>query len=385
MNNIVIRRFPFHRIQRTSVNRFHNGIIHIYQKNLPTDPYLNSVKMQYFSSTTGLDLDNVDKNKNVTLNVEVGIDGKIRKKERNEGTQSSNMEKKDMRFQFLKQGRRNNRNLFSLRSRRSQKRNNVVNGIPTNPWLFLPRVPQLSCLEDILYGIEYVIQQELERGILDLDALSTSFVENVKTDVSPIYWDPSNASLEKPYPSHFVLEARSYISRHSQRPCGWFLRFPNRSMVHAIMEHSKHVEPLYCGDQKMTPSLIPCTSQSNNSNDSSQSSCPHVRAEESEHLCLDDSVIRMERVPNNITSNYLLEMFRNYELNHYGARPPIEECKYDKHSRKYKTFWIRFISSSEARAAIRQFQSWELPSPGRHDPKGMVTLIQHPRQIIPIP
>ncbi|KAL7473151.1 hypothetical protein ACHAXS_013546 [Conticribra weissflogii] len=119
------------------------------------------------------------------------------------------------------------------------------NTVPSSEWLLVTNIPMMSQLSDILPGLSKIVEFELQKGIIDLDALEGS---ETPTDIShehgeiPLWKSPgsiptfSSVFNEKPLPPHMVLEARILLS-YRARPVGWFLRFPNRSVVNAILNH----------------------------------------------------------------------------------------------------------------------------------------------------
>ena len=268
--------------------------------------------------------------------------------------------------------------------------------IPQSSWVFIPRVPRQATLDDLLNGIQLVVQQELERGILDLDKLAVS-IQNQQQDQenggledndhpSPLirYWKND----DQKYPPHLVLEARSHLEK-LKKHTGWFLRFPNRSVVHALLEHSDHVSRIHVGYFPLTLYESP--------------DGPHIdlsRRHDAELLKLNDCVVRLDHVPYSMNETHVYELFKEYELDYYGARPPIEwvvrgtskEERGGKIFNKQRekpivdtppkwnigthTFFIRFVSASDARAAIRDLQGTKL---GSHN----ISLSQYPRQILP--
>lgn len=124
--------------------------------------------------------------------------------------------------------------------------------IATTSWLCVQNIPPSSLLEDIVDCIARAMQREIESGIIDLDK-AEQFVEGqnetmndkeetveredeMAASVEDLpFWDPSehDSSLNGSY----IQEARLLLSVLG-RPCGWYLRMPDRCCVQAILSHA---------------------------------------------------------------------------------------------------------------------------------------------------
>lgn len=133
--------------------------------------------------------------------------------------------------------------------------------VSTSEWIQISGTPPMSKLSDLFPCFNQIIDYELQKGIIDLDALQdqtyadsrarayaldevgalgtlypTRRIENGNSDIP----------LWSPYPSDhpqslgdacaMILEARIQLS-YRARPMGWFLKLPNRSVVHAVLNH----------------------------------------------------------------------------------------------------------------------------------------------------
>jgi len=117
--------------------------------------------------------------------------------------------------------------------------------VPTSDWLLVTNIPMMSQLSDILPGLTNIVEFELQKGIIDLDALEGAWTpdhKNRERGENPLWKPPvsiptfASVSNDATLPPHMVLEARIHLS-YRARPVGWFLRFPNRSVVSAILNH----------------------------------------------------------------------------------------------------------------------------------------------------
>ena len=105
-------------------------------------------------------------------------------------------------------------------------------------WVSITNIPPLSTIDDLLVDIERIMKTELAMGIVDLD-LAQEILKNIDTSPQEIVVGQPQLPLWEPdesLPSHLVIEAHLMLST-LKRPTGWFLRFPNRSCVHALLSH----------------------------------------------------------------------------------------------------------------------------------------------------
>jgi len=133
--------------------------------------------------------------------------------------------------------------------------------VSTSEWIQISGTPPMSKLSDLFPFLNQIIDHELQKGIIDLDALQdqTYFDSRARANalneigaldtlyptrrndngscVIPL-WSPYSSdhphSLGDAYP--MILEARIQLS-YRARPMGWFLKLPNRSVVHAVLNH----------------------------------------------------------------------------------------------------------------------------------------------------
>lgn len=133
-----------------------------------------------------------------------------------------------------------------------EKRHDLMD-VTTSDWLLVSNIPHISKLSDVLSSLSSILKFEVEKGILNLDELDSKDAECyqrlkqidalhslyttqeltpennlplVKLDLDP----------EQSLPSQLIAEARLHLS-YRARPTGWFLRFANRSIAHAVRCH----------------------------------------------------------------------------------------------------------------------------------------------------
>lgn len=317
---------------------------------------------------------------------------------------------------------------------------------PISSWVYIPKVPRYSSLNDILCGIQVALDEEKQNGILDLDLLTESIKqqqqqqnlnsfenqagnnESGNSFVSPnVYWDYN--MFDPPLPPHMVLEARSFLNKYTLKHSGWYLRFPNKSVVHALLEHQHHTRPIHCSWQQvdMFEYILPSEDFSVNYQRN-----PLYKAERYQ---LDDSVIRVEHVPKYMNIDNVLQIFENicpnsnnneedefyedtkpfsnrsYPLKVRGPRAPIELLirgnrraepndwnkgvststpkeeieplmKVPSHYKiSTDTYLVRFQSPSVARSAVRNLQHFCI-DPNAPGGPWRIFLQQYPEQII---
>lgn len=167
---------------------------------------------------------------------------------------------------------RNNQGRQRWRSKKSshdnRPRKKIVDTkaeIATSEWIKVSNIPPMSKLSDVFPSLNQIIDYEMQKGIIDLDALdnmggydnvtshaldavgalnslySTQQISGGNRNI-PLWTPPSSTELEdKADVFPMILEARLHLS-YRARPMGWFLRLPNRSVVNAILNHVRRAE-----------------------------------------------------------------------------------------------------------------------------------------------
>jgi len=300
-------------------------------------------------------------------------------------------------------------------------------GIVSTEWVSITNIPPLSTLDDLLVDIERITQTELSMGIVDLDAAqkmmddqSTSGEE--QQPQLPI-WQPDTGT---PYPPHLVVEARLSLST-LKRQAGWYLRFPNRSVVHAILSHIEEAnkieteynqlhfairaknskvlkqhkkdkmedepelmeipdfswndvktKPLKCAWKRVTVTPFDINIQKNK-----------IESQDAVKYGISDNVIRAENCSRDSTPASVMHFFSRYDLSdeRNDNLKAVEQIVKGSDNRHHDTisrnvtpsttnsFLVRFSSAADARAAVREKQNVEFM--GRR-----MRLAQYSRQII---
>jgi hypothetical protein len=150
-------------------------------------------------------------------------------------------------------------------SEKQQNTNETSNNYhrTSSEWLLVTNTPPMSKLSDLLPSLSNILEFEINKGILDLDQL---FTTNNPNYIKPEYYTTlkemntldslytledlklSNLPIldlsihpEESLPSQLISETRFHLS-YTARPMGWFLRFQNKSIAHAIRCHINEAE-----------------------------------------------------------------------------------------------------------------------------------------------
>ena len=292
----------------------------------------------------------------------------------------------------------------------------------------MQNIPPSSILEDVADCIARVMQREIDSGIIDLDK-AERFVErqeegaesndddaNDKDEDLP-FWDPSghDASLNGSY----IQEARLVLSVLG-RPCGWYLRMPDRSCVQAILSHAdedasrpgRRLAVSIGGRCLAVGEFDPAGGRVLSGPFNTDTALVERSFDRAVRLRLDDSVVRVENCPVRSTAEDMRYLFRRYDIidtrrlrddKGLDAAQLLVQGNYGRYNdgkpfypnRNYhgensdeiqplrtdtpiatNTFIVRFETAADARAAIREMQMVEFE--GRQ-----LQLAQYPRQLIP--
>ena len=263
------------------------------------------------------------------------------------------------------------------------------------------------------------MQREIDSGIIDLDK-AEQFVEDPEKEVDMDelpFWDPSlhDASLNGSY----IQEARLLLSVLG-RPCGWYLRMPDRSCVQAILSHAdedasrpgRRLAVSIGGRCLAVGEFDPARGRVLSGPFNTDTALVEGSFDRAVRLRLDDSVVRVENCPVRSTAEDMRYLFRRYDIidtrrlrddKGLDAAQLLVQGNYGRYNdgkpfypnRNYhgensdeiqplrtdtpiatNTFIVRFETAADARAAIREMQMVEFE--GRQ-----LQLAQYPRQLLP--
>ena len=217
--------------------------------------------------------------------------------------------------------------------------------LSTSDWIHVDGILPNSSLEMILDTFSKVLVNEQAIGIVDLDALWNPVDDPAVPTLAPMDYNEQHNWIQA---AHLVLSPFG-------RPTGWYLKFPNRSIVNSIVSHAQN-HPLLCAWKPIKVSEY------------------EYRPDPlSPNPVVTDSMIRFENSPRSLSADQLRLMLSRYDL-----APEGNTVVQWKGSVEGKTaplmFVVRFANASWARAALRDLQSTMVEN------KTLV-LAQYPQQI----
>jgi len=255
----------------------------------------------------------------------------------------------------------NNRRHASVGVQKQEQKRKSKLGTTMAEWIVIRDIPPLSTLDDLLVDIQRIVSIEFKRGITDLDVCEEQLFQNQHQPFELPLWKPTSDYL----PPHMVIEAHMMLTK-SARVNGWFLRFPNRSIVNAIFNHlidaqkknkQLDTQPLMCAWKELKvypffPNIAPKKYynpvRKNHATKTRQTSFEKTYFQFHNPLKLDigEHVLRVENCHASV--NELLYLFSTYRLDHTTSTP-VEFIS-------NKSFLVRFESKDGARAALREKQ-----------------------------
>ena len=137
------------------------------------------------------------------------------------------------------------------RESKSNKTHHMKKMPASSDWVLVSNVPPLSKLSDLSQNLTEIIEYELQKGIIDVDAVESlekgsdeertvsGALNEIGATKSLYATEPianENVPLWNDFSSSMILETRVHLS-YRARPTGWFFRLPNRSVVHAVLNH----------------------------------------------------------------------------------------------------------------------------------------------------
>lgn len=232
--------------------------------------------------------------------------------------------------------------------------------LPKSEWVRVENISPTSSLNAILRGIRQALDVEESRGIVDLDKPWSAgqripFLTRVSEVGAPDKW---------------VQKARLILSPYG-RPCGWYLKFANRSVVYALLKYARDT-PVKCSWRDVRifdygqPNVDPTKTTPENAN--------FVFSEE-----ISDNTLRLENVSQNIRETSLLNFFSRYDL----RSNPILKWEHRTSDGKSNppTFLIHFTDAAWARACLREKQATFIHAFQEKIGKKQIILVQYPQQI----
>jgi hypothetical protein len=247
--------------------------------------------------------------------------------------------------------------------------------VPTSTWVLVENISPISSLQAMLQGIQEALDTEEIKGIVDLDKNWSNGepLPMMNLSATPV------ATAKSMNGHKWVRKAKLVLSPFG-RPTGWYLQFDNRSIVYALLNHSKE-------------STIRCTwrevrvREYKNTEKSGENDDPVSQGNWLLNESISDHTLRVENCPYNVTEASMLNFFSRYDLKSgckaielwHGVTTDGKMCP-------PTTYLVHFADASWARAAIREKQStymYKLGEPVKDfkNPKPL-RLVQYPRQML---
>ena len=233
-------------------------------------------------------------------------------------------------------------------------------------WIKVSHIPPLSKLEDLLIDVERIMQTELKMGIIDLEKYEQDLLHQeggIENSTALLLWEPDDH-----LPSHLVIEAHLILSPLF-RSQGWYLRLPNRSCAHALLNHLK--EAKQTANMKVNPSETSQEEEDKMQMDkfiarplkcgwkevTVKSSQPdEAFLESTKELKISDNVLRVENCCNSLTEAHIASLFSLFVLEN-GPMSIQQVVKGNDDESTTSSFLVRFETCSEARAALSEKQN----------------------------
>lgn len=201
--------------------------------------------------------------------------------------------------------------------------------LPTSCWVELSGAPPLATLEDVCNSVSQALDIERSIGILDLDSPDGGLVT----------------------PSEPWIKSATLALSESGRPRIWRIRLENRSIVHAFLEHAKQTKFRVVWKETVVKEW-------------------RSKTDKPQQLAVTDSMVRVENLPDNVTTEYVRHLFQRYDFSPAGPSVTRHEVKFN--SKCY--FVVHLADPANARAAVRELQGLEVFG-------AKLTAIQYPKTL----
>mmetsp|Transcript_91949 Transcript_91949/g.137688 ORF Transcript_91949/g.137688 Transcript_91949/m.137688 type:complete len:270 (+) Transcript_91949:119-928(+) len=223
-------------------------------------------------------------------------------------------------------------------------------------------------MEDVVETLERFLRRQ-SHVTVDLDA----------------EWNPHEVRAVPilPFPNESFIEAAHVVLSPFGRPNGWHIKFPNRSMVHALLTEAEttqiyigwklvriseyHYRPPYQQNGKKKAGIT-----RNYKEKPKDHAHPPHRSMHNDFI-VDDSMIRIENCPSEIKAEYIRYMMSRYDMATEGTTVIRWKGFTPNGDRAPSMYIVRFASAAWARAAVRELQSSEINGK-------QITLVQYPKQ-----
>jgi hypothetical protein len=224
--------------------------------------------------------------------------------------------------------------------------------LPTSDWIHVNGTLPICSLDEVLHSFENFLKEEEIRGIVDLDGLWNP-VQDVHCPTLTLDHEP------------ITVQAAHVVISPFGRPNGWHLKLPNRSLVHAILARAQEEQLRVAW--KVVHVQEYAYSQERQEREDPAHANNHA-------LVIDDTMVRIENCPYDLTDEYTRYLLSRYDLAPTGRTVIKWKGKTNDGKQAPLMFVVRFASAAWARAAVRELQSTLINGKS-------VKLIPYPKQM----
>ncbi|KAG7354167.1 hypothetical protein IV203_003523 [Nitzschia inconspicua] len=254
--------------------------------------------------------------------------------------------------------------------------------LPTSDWVQVDGTLALTSLEELVMSIENILYEELEHGVIDLEALWNPQQQGETVPLLPIQDTDGTNDDDNVVSPHFRIQAAHLMLSPFGRPTGWHLKLSNPSMVHALITRAeskkrvhvawkmvlvKEYHPPTAAAAAETETEAPTAAKDGNAVQTTTTITNHING-----FLVDNTMVRFENCPESLTEEHLRYLLSRYELARFG--PTVMQWEgQTAQGKRHRMFVARFHDATWARAAVREKQ--DLPVGSRR-----LRLIQYPNQ-----
>jgi hypothetical protein len=258
---------------------------------------------------------------------------------------------------------------------------------PTSHWVHLDGSLPSTSLDEVVQSIENILYEDLVRGrVVDLDAMWSPFQDKIVRTIPWIHekhnkhgnHDEDNTVTSRHESRHHSAEellpnrvqAAHVVLSPFGRPTGWHLKLANASMVHVLLARAASQQPIRVGwKTTLVKEYHPNGGDSCGNNyetkhhqNINRKNAAITSTNTVDGFLVDDTMVRVENCPSDITEDYLRYLLSRYELARFG--PTVIPWKgITPDGKRQHMFVVRFHSAAWARAAIREMQDMPVSGP----------------------
>eukprot|EP00934_Nitzschia_sp_Nitz4_P003522 Nitzschia sp. Nitz4//scaffold21_size171442//159282//160355//NITZ4_002192-RA/size171442-processed-gene-0.32-mRNA-1//1//CDS//3329542504//3512//frame0 len=234
--------------------------------------------------------------------------------------------------------------------------------LPTSEWIHINGTLPVCSLEQVLSAVDLLLHEELIRGVIDLEADWNPIQDPYVPTISPEMEDP-------------LIEAAHVVISPFGRPNGWYVKLRNRSFANAILTRAQneHLKVGWKAVQVSSHKYIPL-SELQRTKGRRKKNVALLDPALANGLVVDDSMVRIENCPHDLTAEYVRYLLSRYDLAPHGDTVIPWKGQTNDGKVAPLMYVVRFASPEWARAAVRECQATIVN--GKE-----VRLVQYPRQL----